>query len=167
MEEILARMWPIMPSAALIRRSAFEACRGFAQEFRHAGWEDAFLWLRLREQGHFRYLAEGPLAIWRFSLFPTRLKARPPDVDRKTFARLVRQRYRVDPSALIEARRRAPRSILGYIGLMALRRGDRVTAREAFIRALQMDPYRVKNVLRLMRTFLPRRLARSLSGRTG
>jgi glycosyltransferase involved in cell wall biosynthesis len=167
MEEILTRMWPIMPSAALIRRSAFNACGGFVEEFRHAGWEDAFLWLRLREQGHFRYLAGAPLAVWRFSLFPTRIQARRPDADRKTFARLVRQRYGVDPSRLVEARRRAPRSILGYVGLQALRRGDRVTAREAFARALQLDPYRMKNVLRFLRTFLPLGLARLLSGRTG
>ena len=48
MEEVLARMWPIMPSAALIRRSAFDACGGFVEDFRGAGFEDAFLWLRLR-----------------------------------------------------------------------------------------------------------------------
>src|SRR5215469_8446482 len=31
MEEILGRMWPIMPSAALIRRTAFENCGGFVE----------------------------------------------------------------------------------------------------------------------------------------
>jgi glycosyltransferase involved in cell wall biosynthesis len=165
MGEILTRMWPIMPSAALIRRSAFDHCGGFAEEFTHAGYEDAFLWLRLREQGHFRYLDEA-LAVWRFSLFPTPIKPRAPKDDRKTFARLVRQQYGTDPFPLLEARRRAPRSILGYIGLRALRRGDRATAREAFTRALQLDPWRLKNTLRLMRTFLPLSLASSLSGRT-
>src|SRR5437764_799875 len=131
MQEILTRMWPIMPSAALIRRSAFDASGGFAEDFRHAGYEDAFLWLRLREQGHFRYV-DRALALWRFSLFPTPIKLRPPKADRKTFARLVRQRYGTDPYPLLEARRRAPRSILGYIGLRALHRGESATARHAF-----------------------------------
>jgi len=167
MKEMLTRMWPIMPSGALLRRSAFEACGGFAEDFRNAGWEDAFLWLRLRARGHFHYLADGPLAIWRFSLFPAPLKRRPSSMDRTTFARLVHQHFGVDPSPLIAARQRAPRSILGYVGLRALEQGDRSTAREAFARALQLDPYRVKNILRFTRTFLPLGVARSLTGRTG
>lgn len=166
MEEILARMWPIMPSAALIRRSAFDACGGFVEEFRGAGFEDAFLWLRLREQGGFRYIPE-TLAAWRFSWFPKPLKVQPNRRDRETFARLVRQRYGVDPSRLVAARIRATRSILGYAGLRALQRGDRLLARRAFAGALKLDPLRTRNILRFVRTFLPARLARSLSGRTG
>ncbi len=166
MDEILAQMWPIMPSAALIRRSAFDACGGFAEEFRHAGFEDAFLWLRLREQGHFRYLAE-PLAAWRFSWFPRPLKVRPRGSDPETFARLIRQRYGVDPSRLVAARIRATRSILGYAGLKALGRGDRAMARRAFVGALKLHPYRLRNIFRFIKTFLPLGLARVLSGRTG
>jgi glycosyltransferase involved in cell wall biosynthesis len=166
MEEILARMWPIMPSAALIRRSAFDACGGFVEEFRGAGFEDAFLWLRLREQGHFCYIPEA-LAAWRFSWFPKPLKVKPYNHDPATFARLVRQRYGIDPSRLVAARIRATRSILGYAGLRALQRGDRRSARRAFAGALKLDPLRARNILRFLRTFLPVRLARSLSGRTG
>ncbi len=166
MEEILARMWPIMPSAALIRRSAFDASGGFVEDFRGAGFEDAFLWLRLREQGHFRYISE-PLAVWRFSWFPRPLKVQPRRQDSETFARLVRQQYGVDPSRLVAARIRATRSILGYAGLRALRRGDRQLARRAFAGALKLDPFRTRNIFRFIRTFLPVRLARSLSGRTG
>jgi glycosyltransferase involved in cell wall biosynthesis len=166
MEEILARMWPIMPSAALIRRSAFDACGGFVEDFRGAGFEDAFLWLRLREQGHFRYIPEA-LAVWRFSWFPKPLKVSPHRSDPETFARLVRQRYGVDPSRLVAARIRATRSILGYAGLRALQQGDRQLARRAFAGALKLDPLRVRNIFRFIRTFLPVRLARSLSGRTG
>jgi glycosyltransferase involved in cell wall biosynthesis len=165
MDEILLRMWPIMPSAALVRRSAFDACGGFVEEFRGAGFEDAYLWLRLREQGHFNYVPE-PLAVWRFSWFPQPLKAKPDRRDAETFARLVRQRYGVDPSRLVAARIRATRSILGYAGLRALRRGDRRSARRAFAGALKLDPLRTRNILRFIKTFLPLRLARSLSGRT-
>jgi len=166
MEEILGRMWPIMPSAALIRRSAFNACGGFVEEFKGAGFEDAFLWLRLREQGDFRYIPEA-LATWRFSWFPRPLKIQPYKRDPETFARLVRQRYGVDPSRLVAARIRATRSILGYAGLRALQRGDRQSARRAFAGALKLDPLRARNIFRFVRTFLPVRLARSLSGRTG
>jgi glycosyltransferase involved in cell wall biosynthesis len=166
MEEILARMWPIMPSAGLIRRSAFDAIGGFVEEFRGAGFEDAFLWLRLREQGHFRYVPEA-LAAWRFSWFPRPLKVQPNRRDREIFARLVGQRYGVDPSRLVAARIRATRSILGYAGLRALQRGDRRSARRAFAGALKLDPLRTRNIFRFARTFLPMRLARSLSGRTG
>jgi hypothetical protein len=65
---------------------------------------------------------------------------------------------------LVEARARAPRSILSHIGLKALRDGDRPRARAAFARAIQVDRYRLKNYLRWMRTFLPHRIAQSLSG---
>ena len=150
----------------MIRRSAFEACDGFVEEFRGAGFEDAFLWLRLREQGHFLYIAE-PLAAWRFSWFPRPLKVQPDKRDPETFARLVKQRYAVDPSRLVAARIRATRSILGYAGLRALNQGDRLAARSAFARALKLDPYRARNILRFARTFLPVWLARALSGRTG
>ena len=166
MEEILGRMWPIMPSAALIRRSAFDACGGFVEDFRGAGYEDALLWLRLREAGHFCYIPEA-LAAWRFSWFPTPLKARPCSGDADTFARLVSQRYGVDPSRLVAARMRATRSILGYAGLRALQQGNRRAARRAFAGALKLDPLRARNIFRFIRTFLPLRIARSLSGRTG
>jgi glycosyltransferase involved in cell wall biosynthesis len=166
MEELLTRMWPIMPSAALIRRSAFDGCGGFVEQFRGAGFEDAFLWLRLRERGHFRYVPQ-ILAAWRFSWFPNPLKVPPSRRDPEIFAALVRQRYHVDPSPLVAARIRATRSILGYAGLRALQRGDRRAARRAFAGALILDPLRAKNIFRLVRTFLPVRLARSLSGRTG
>jgi hypothetical protein len=166
MAEILARMWPIMPSAALLRRSAFEACGGFVEDFRGAGFEDAFLWLRLREQGHFRYIPEA-VAVWRFSWFPQPLKVQPYGRDAELFGLLVRQRYGVDPSRLIAARIRATRSILGYAGLMALQEGERRLARRAFAAALKLDPWRTRNIFRMIRTFLPVRLARALSGRTG
>jgi Tfp pilus assembly protein PilF len=67
---------------------------------------------------------------------------------------------------LLNSRMRAARSILGYIGLTALRDGDTVRAREAFERALKVDPYRLKNYLRMLRTYLPSPVARALSGRT-
>jgi hypothetical protein len=64
------------------------------------------------------------------------------------------------------ARERAPRTIFAYIALQALADGDKSLARRAMLRALRVDPLRIRNYLRLMRTFLPARLARALSGRS-
>jgi glycosyltransferase involved in cell wall biosynthesis len=166
MEDMLARMWPIMPSGALMRRSAFERCGGFCEEFKAASYEDAHLWYLLREQGPFHYLPER-LAVWRFSAFPKPLKKGGRDTESiKIFARLISERYGVDPWPVIKGRCKAPRSTLGYMGLIAMREGDRGSARRAFLYALRIDPLHLKTYLRLIRTFLPPVIARMLSGST-
>ncbi len=166
LDEMLSRLWPIMPSAVIMRRSTFDACGGFSEEFRSYGFEDVIFWLRVREQGAFHYLPEC-LVKWRFSLFPSPLKTRwrKPEAC-ITFDRILRERYGISSDRLLAARARANRSILGYIGLRALRDGNRASAREAFRRALQMKPTRVKSILRYLKTYLPLGMARALSGRT-
>ncbi|MGA2410072.1 MAG: glycosyltransferase [Candidatus Binataceae bacterium] len=168
LDEMLHRVWPIMPSAVVMRRSVLEAIGGFCTEFRSCTYEDLYCWMRAREHGHFVYVPER-LAFWRFALFPRPLKRRGrlSAHNREVFARLVRDRWGVTITPLMTARIRAPRSILGYIGLKAMRDGDTQRAREAFRYALELDPRRVKNYLRLARTYLPAGLARALSGRTG
>jgi Tfp pilus assembly protein PilF len=79
---------------------------------------------------------------------------------------MVRERYHRSGHLHVAGRRRAPRSILGYIALDAMRAGDRKRARAALVRALRFDPFRVKNYLRLARTFLPAALARAMSGKS-
>jgi hypothetical protein len=166
MADLLARMWPIMPSAVVMRRSAYESAGGFCEEFTTANYEDAHFWLLAREQGPFRYVPER-LAIWRFSLFPKPLKRAGGNPDsRRIFARLVEQRYGVPAGKLVGARTRAARSMLGFLGLSALHRGDRQLARRAFANALHLDPFRVKNYLRFLRTFLPTPLIAFFTGRT-
>ena len=166
LHELLTRLWPIMPSAALVRRSAYDKCGGYRDELRGASFrfEDVDFWIKMREQGPFGYIAE-PLVIWRFAWFPRKLK-RLPDYSKAlhVFEAYLQERYGVSAAPLVDARTRAPRSILATIGLKALREGDRRRARAAFARAIRVDPYRLKNYLRWMRTFLPRRLAQSLSG---
>jgi glycosyltransferase involved in cell wall biosynthesis len=166
LQEMLSRLWPIMPSAVVMRRTAFDACGGFAEEFRSYGFEDVIFWLRAREEGAFCYLPER-LVKWRFSLYPTALKIgwRTPEAP-ITFDRILRERYGIGADRLLAERARANRSILGYIGLRALRDGDRTAAREAFRRALQINPLRAKNILRYLRTYLPLAMVRALSGRT-
>jgi glycosyltransferase involved in cell wall biosynthesis len=166
LSEMLQRLWPIMPSAVMMRRETYEACGRFPEQFRSYGYEDAFFWMRARECGRFHYIPEA-LGTWRFALFPRPLKRA--GMNRRSgdlFVRLVRERYGADASGLVRSRLRASRSILGYIGLNALKAGDPYAARRAFINALRIDPSRVKNYLRLIRTFLPPGVARALSGRS-
>jgi glycosyltransferase involved in cell wall biosynthesis len=166
LQELLTRLWPIMPSAALVRRSAYDACGGYRDALKGASFrfEDVDFWIKMRQQGPFAYIAD-PLVTWRFAWFPGQLK-RLPDYSKAlhVFEVYLQDRYGVSAAPLVDARMRAPRSILATIGLKALRDGDRPRARAAFSRAIRVDPYRLKNYLRWMRTFLPHRLANSLSG---
>ena len=165
LEEMLERLWPIVPSGVIIRRAALDAVGGYPEALR--AFEDVYLWLLLREQGPFAYVPEA-LAAWRFAHFPAPLKAPGgQEAAGRVFRLMVKARYGMDPVRHVRARERAPRSILGYIGLDALAHGDRATARHAFRRAIGLDPYRVRNYLRLVRTFLPAGIARALSGRAG
>jgi len=165
LQDMLETLWPIMPSGVVIRRSALEAVGGYPEELR--AFEDVYLWMLLREQGPFAYVNE-KLAMWRFAHFPAPLKASGgQEAAGRIFRQMVMARYHVDPLRHVRARERAPRSILGYIGLDALRRGDRITARNAFMRAISLDPYRARNYLRLARTMLPGAMARALSGKAG
>jgi glycosyltransferase involved in cell wall biosynthesis len=166
LDEMLSRLWPIMPSAVVMRRSVLDEVGGFSEQFSSYGYEDVYTWLLVRERGDFRYIPD-QLGNWRFSLFPRPLKIGAIDSRAKeTFERLLWQRFGVHAGPLIRQRRRAPRSILGYVGLAALAGNDRRTARRAFLLALRLDPLRFKNYMRLLRTVLPRPLARSLGGRT-
>lgn len=164
-QEMLDRLWPIVPSGVVIRRASLDAVGGYPEPLR--AFEDVYLWLLLRETGTFVYVPES-LAVWRFAHFPAPLK---PSGGQEAAGRIFRQmviaRYGVDPILHVRSRERAPRSILGYIGLDALAHGDRAGARHAFMRAISLDPYRVRNYLRLMRTVLPAAMARALSGKAG
>ncbi len=166
LHELLTRLWPIMPSAVLARRSAYDKCGGYRDALKGASFrfEDVDFWIKMREQGPFGYIDEA-LITWRFAWFPKQLK-RLPDYSKAlhVFEAYLQERYGVSAAPLVDARARAPRSILATIGLKALRDGDRSRARAAFARAIKVDPYRLKNYLRWMRTFLPDRLAQSLSG---
>jgi len=164
LDDLFVRLWPIMPSAVVMRRGVFDAIGGFSEAFRGLGYEDVFMWMRARELGEFAYLPE-PLVRWRFSAFPHPLKQTRKERDSaKVFEGLVRERWHRSAAPLIKARERAPRSILGYIGLSALAEGDRTTARNAFALAIRYDPWRLRNHLRYLRTFLPVTAARVLSG---
>src|SRR5208337_3306111 len=90
MQDLLRCSWPILTSAVVMRRSAFERCGGFCEEFRRPGGDDAYLWLLAREHGEFEYISE-PLM-----LFPDTSPLQVIDkyeAGGRTFIRLVRKRY--------------------------------------------------------------------------
>ncbi len=164
LDDMLNALWPIMPSGVVMRRGALAAAGGWPE--RLTAFEDVYLWLLLREQGRFIYVAER-LAAWRFAHYPVALKpAGGQEGAARVFREVVSARYKIDPRRHVLGRRRAPRSILSYIGLTALASGDRAGARRAFLCALRLDPFRLKNYLRLGKTFLPYAMARRLSGRS-
>lgn len=160
MGELLAQWWPILPSTVIMRRKAFQQCGGFCEDYRRA-YEDVDLWLRAREIGHFIFVPER-LVLYRMTSAGERMIKYSGDY--AVFEKQIRERYRSRARKLLSSTRRAYVSSLGFQGLVALREGNRRTARQAFMAALRYDPCDFSTMLRLGRTILPWPLVRLLSG---
>jgi glycosyltransferase involved in cell wall biosynthesis len=168
LDEMLAHWWPIVPSLAVIRRTAYEQVGGFFEApgvFKAC--EDVYMWLRLRELGHFHYVPE-ILVRYRILPYPDYIETN--NQGRRALGKMVIARYGARGRRLMESieedNRRAHANELGHRGLLAMREGRFIDARRDFIGALGYDPINLKNTLRMMRTFLPTPLARALTGRT-
>jgi glycosyltransferase involved in cell wall biosynthesis len=164
LDEMLAKWWPIVPSTVVIRRSIFEACGGFCEEFKRPGFEDPELWIRAREHGEFIYLPDS-LTYYTTSEIRTERMEKYMS-SRSLFFSHLRQRYGHRADELIRSSIRNYTNWLGYQGLLAMQRGDSTAARAYFARILRHQPTHLKSVLRLAKTFLPAPVARALSGRT-
>lgn len=163
MDDLLRQWWPIIPSTVVLRRDTFIACGGFNEEFRGAsGYEDAFLWLLMRESGPFAYIAESLVRYHTEGASERMAKYLP---QQSLFLSKVHDHYGNAAEALVRSTRHAYSSALGHEGLQALRNGDHVTARHYFKLALRHRPRDLKTALRLLRTWLPASLARALTGR--
>ena len=164
MEELLARLWPIVPSAVVMRRETFDRTGGFSPAL--AGCEDIFFWLLAREQGEFHYLPE-KLVRFAYDTYPELLRVVRRDLEGGTqnLIPMLQQRYGHRADALATYYRRHKVSLLSRAGLLALAHGDRHAARHSFLRALRWSPAETKTWMRLARTFLPARFALRLSGR--
>ncbi len=159
MADLLSRYWPILPSAAVVRGAAFARCGGFAEELRT--YEDSLLWLKLREQGAFAYVAERLVA---YRAEPAAARMGRYLEHQQRFLTLVRERYGDAARRLDRTTREAYPAALSHEGLIALGRGDRAAARRWFVAAWRARPTRLRYGARLLRTFLPLRLAQRLSG---
>jgi glycosyltransferase involved in cell wall biosynthesis len=169
LDEMFNYYWPILESMTVMRRTAFDSAGGFWEEpgaYRANGV--GFLWMRMRELGHFDFVAE-PLVLLEGSDYPDYIDKNA--AGRRVFARLVRQRYGTAASRRLargmrRAIKRDHRHHLGHGGLVAMREGRIAEARRLFLRALRHDPTDIRNALRLARTFLPASMARALTGRS-
>jgi glycosyltransferase involved in cell wall biosynthesis len=162
MEELLTRWWPILTSAAVMRRSAFERAGGFDESFTRPGFEDPYMWLVMREQGEFRYV---PQRLVRYRTTPPSERMMKYAKGYRVFGRLVTERYGEAGQRLIRESSNAFVSAWGYAGLVALRDGDKMRARKAFACAMRYGPFQVRAASRWLRTFLPMSVVRALSGR--
>jgi glycosyltransferase involved in cell wall biosynthesis len=91
LDYLLSERFALFPSATVIRRSAFEACGGFSEQFTNEDLgEDTFIGLRLRELGDFVHIAS-PLVVYHGSKASTAASKYPGG--HRTFTRLVKERY--------------------------------------------------------------------------
>jgi glycosyltransferase involved in cell wall biosynthesis len=162
MKELLTRWWPILTSAAVMRRAAFEHAGGFNESFTKPGFEDPFMWLVMREQGDFIYVAE---RLVRYRTTPPQMRMMKYAKGYRVFSSLVERRYGEDGKRLIRESTNAFVSAWGYAGLVALREGDKLRARQAFSCAMRYGPFQLRSASRWLRTFLPMSAVRVLSGR--
>jgi glycosyltransferase involved in cell wall biosynthesis len=164
LDDLLTRWWPIIPSTVVVRRDTFEACGGFDEDFRGAsGYEDSFLWLLMRERGPFAYVAD---RLVRYRTEGAGARAAKYLHQQDLFILKVKQRYGQSAKRLIRSTEEAYSSALGYEGLIAMRSGDYSLARDYFKRAFYHRPTDLRTAMRLLRTWLPARLARRLSGQS-
>jgi glycosyltransferase involved in cell wall biosynthesis len=91
LDHLLSQPFALFPSAAVVRREAFEGCGGFSEQFASKDLgEDTFMGLRLRELGEFVHVAQ-PLAVYHGSC-PSTVVLKYPRGHR-TFTRLAKERY--------------------------------------------------------------------------
>lgn len=164
MEDLLSRGWAIFPSAVVMRRSVFERCGGFCEEFRGLGFEDTYMWLIAREQGEFEYVDE-PLVIYRVTAYSIRGDKYEPG--RRILMRLVRRRYGRSVDRLIQAVGAHLAPALAQKALLQMDAGDRRGALSTWLRVLRLQPsyflnsrhfarlLRRRNVRRLLAMVLP------------
>ena len=155
LDEMLNRLWPIMPSTVVMRREAYEKCGRFAEGFS----EDLDFWIRIREQGEFRYLPEKLTRFTVGALYPKVLRR---DNRGELFPRAMRERYGSRASGVIRSYTQHKVRILRNTGLAELKKGNRVGARQCLMRSLSYDRLAFKTYLRIARTLLPMRLIRAL-----
>jgi glycosyltransferase involved in cell wall biosynthesis len=186
MEDLLSRLWNIIPSSAVMKRATFNAIGGFREEFAtgHPQWEDSYFMLVAREQGRFVYLDEPTVfyrvvasvaenlkrrRVWKQDAENAEtMRAETMRIDRyvrnsELMQRLVRERYGDRAARLQIAIRRATAGLLISVGLTAMLDYDRIFARRCYRRSLHYDRFNAKTYVRIAWTYLPERVARAIS----
>ncbi len=180
LDELLEVGRPPLTSAVVMRRAVVETCGGFDESFgRHWGWEDTALFLRARELGRFHYIAES-LVRYRASTVIENLRKRRcgaltngysmSAADRfrgcfgqDRFIELIVKRYGERAHPLVRRMNVDKEWSVLPMAMLAMHDGDRQLARHAYLSLLRRDPLHPQTYVRLLWTFLPLRLSRSLS----
>ncbi len=160
LNELLTQLWPIRPSAALVRREAFDRAGGFCEQLISA--EDIHFWLLMREQGPFLYLPEKLVRFTHGRLYPKVLNR---DIGPTAIVDLIRARYGTRADSLVKNFIRHRVRMIANAGVIEMSRGNMEGARRCFIRVLKYDPLYLKSYTRIARTFLPSPLRRALGGK--
>ena len=158
MDEMLARMWPIMPSTVVMRRAAFDRAGGFGESLH----QDLDFWLLMREQGSFVYLPEKLIRFTFGQLYPKVLNR---DIGPKPIVDLIRARYGSRADGWVKDFIQHRIRMIANAGVIEMSRGNLPAARRCFRHVLHYDRLHLKSYLRIARTYLPNRIARALSGR--
>jgi glycosyltransferase involved in cell wall biosynthesis len=181
MEDLLSGLWNILPSTSVMKRRTFDAIGGFREEFAtgHPQWEDSYFVLVAREQGRFVYLEE-PTVLYRMpgsvanslkrrrvwkqdSENPETMRVERYVRNSELMNRLVRERFGDRATRLQAAIRRATAGLLVSVGLTAMLDYDRIFARRCYRLALRYDRFNAKTYVRIAWTYLPERVARTIS----
>ncbi len=178
LDDLLREWWWILPSAAVMRRSIFDRCGGFAEEFgpRGYGGSDVLMWIRARDRAPFRFVPE-QLVHYQVSDLPGYLAKRMPNFPggpneggpdsrarslvqgEEILIRLVRREYGRRARGLISNHRAKQVEMLTVAGMLAINQGKARFARDCYLEALKRRPLQLKLPFRLAWTLVPSSLA--------
>lgn len=149
----------IIASAALVRKECFDVLGGFDPSYYGSGdWE---MWLRIAERYLVGYVDE-PLTLYRWHGENASFNLEKVWRDDERLREWIRERAafwtHCDPKKL----RRALAHNWACLGTLRALDGRPREARRAYLESLRLAPWRLKSVLRILATFLPRSFFRSL-----
>lgn len=182
LDDLLREWWYILPSTVVMRRSIFDICGGFSEEFgrRGFGGEDVLMWIQARARAHFRfvpeqlvrYLVSDPLVHlakripessgWandRRQNIRARLLVEGEDI----FIRLVGREYGHRAWRVAQFYRSRQVGLLIAAGMLAMSQGNPHFARDCYLQAFKRQPLQLKLPFRLAWTFVPDPLRRPIA----
>ena len=182
LDEMLERIWPVLPSTVVTRRATMLAIGGFAQEFKAAHWggEDVFTFLLLRERGELAYVPEA-LVHYRVrelhAHYASRMQGRRLETDSAkafndfarrfdsghVFARLMREHFGAPGRKLTAFSYDRIGNELVTVGMMAMHEGRPAFARQCYLESLRYSPMMLKTYLRLAWAMLPAGVSKRIS----